>query len=66
MLRICARRVDARDGCAEVRGGIVPELGHQRMTFEQGTGTEVFTFEMDGDKAVLVGYKINSKELILK
>jgi hypothetical protein len=38
----------------------------QTTTFEQGTGTEVFTFQMQGDKAVLVGYKINSKDLILK
>ncbi len=39
---------------------------NQSTTFEQGTGTEVFTFQMDGDKAILVGYNINSKELILK
>jgi hypothetical protein len=39
---------------------------NQNTTFEQGTGTEVFTFQMDGDKAILVGYNINSKELILK
>lgn len=38
----------------------------QNTTFEQGSGTEVFTFEMSGDKAVLLGYNINSKELILK
>jgi hypothetical protein len=38
----------------------------QNTTFEQGTGTEVFTFEMVGDKAVLVGYNINSKDLIIK
>lgn len=38
----------------------------QSTTFEQGTGREVFTFQMEGDKAVLVGYNINSKELILK
>ena len=39
---------------------------NQNTTFEQGTGTEIFTFEMNGDKAVLVGYNINSKDLILK
>lgn len=39
---------------------------NQNTTFEQGTGTEVFTFQMDGEKAVLVGYNINSKDLILK
>jgi hypothetical protein len=38
----------------------------QTTTFEQGRGTEVFTFQMEGDKAVLVGYNINSKDLILK
>jgi len=39
---------------------------NQSTTFEQGSGTETFTFQMDGDKAVLVGYNINSKDLILK
>ena len=39
---------------------------NQSTTFEQGTGTETFTFQMDGDKAVLVGYNINSRDLILK
>jgi hypothetical protein len=39
---------------------------NQNTTFEQGTGTEVFTFQMVGNKAVLVGYNINSKDLILK
>ena len=38
----------------------------QSTTFEQGTGTETFTFEMNGEKAVLLGYNINSKDLILK
>lgn len=38
----------------------------QSTTFEQGAGSETFTFEMDGDKAVLIGYNINSKDLILK
>lgn len=38
----------------------------QTTTFEQGTGSEIFTFKMDGDEAVLVGYNINSKDLILK
>jgi outer membrane lipopolysaccharide assembly protein LptE/RlpB len=39
---------------------------NQSTTFEQGTGTETFTFQMEGGKAVLVGYNINSKDLILK
>lgn len=38
----------------------------QATTFEHGTGTEVFTFEMKGEKALLVGYNINSKDFILK
>ena len=38
----------------------------QNTTFEQGAGSETFTFQMDGEKAVLVGYDINSKDLILK
>jgi len=38
----------------------------QNTTFEQGTGVETFEFEMAGGKAVLVGYHINSKDLILK
>src|SRR4051812_23206746 len=39
---------------------------NQQTTFAEGSGTEVFTFEMNGDKALLVGYNINSNELILK
>ena len=39
---------------------------NQETTFAQGSGVEVFTFEMNGDKAVLVGYNINSNDLILK
>jgi len=38
----------------------------QNTTFERGTAVEVFTFQMNGDKAVLVGYNINSNDLILK
>ena len=38
----------------------------QTSTFAQGSGNETFTFEMSGDKALLVGYNIASKELILK
>jgi len=39
---------------------------NQSTTFEQGTGREVFTFQMEGDRAILVGYNINSKDLVLK
>lgn len=38
----------------------------QTTTFEQGTGTETFTFLMDGDKAILAGWHINSNDLIVK
>ena len=38
----------------------------QNTTFEQGKGTETFSFQINGDKAVLAGYHINSKDLILK
>ncbi len=38
----------------------------QNTEFEQGKGTETFTFEMDGEKAVLLGYYINSSDLIAK
>jgi hypothetical protein len=39
---------------------------NQKSTFEQGSGDEVFTFEMTDGKPVLVGYHINSNDLILK
>ena len=38
----------------------------QKTVFEHGEGTESFTFQMDGDKAVLVGYNIQSMDLITK
>ncbi len=38
----------------------------QKTVFEQGEGTESFTFQMDGDKAVLVAYNIQSRDLITK
>lgn len=38
----------------------------QKTVFEKGEGAESFTFEMDGDKAVLVGYNIQSMDLITK
>lgn len=37
----------------------------QNTTFEHGSGSETFSFHMDGEKALLVGYNINSKDLIL-
>ena len=38
----------------------------QKTVFEKGEGTESFAFEMDGEKAVLVGYNIQSMDLIIK
>jgi hypothetical protein len=38
----------------------------QKTVFENGEGTESFTFEMDGKKAVLLGYNIQSMDLITK
>lgn len=38
----------------------------QKTEFEHGTGTETFTFKIDGDKAILQGYYINSNDLITK
>ena len=38
----------------------------QKTTFERGSGTETFNFQMDAEKAKLVGYNISSKDLILK
>jgi hypothetical protein len=41
-------------------------LMNQSTTFEKGSGTETFTFEMEGEKALLVGYNIQSMDLIIK
>src|SRR3569833_1416161 len=38
----------------------------QDTKFEHGEGTESFTFVMEGDRAVLAGYNINSMDLITK
>ena len=38
----------------------------QQTIFESGQGTESFTFGMDGTNAVLVGYNIQSMDLITK
>ncbi|MGH8020949.1 MAG: hypothetical protein ACREIA_22235 [Opitutaceae bacterium] len=35
-------------------------------TFERGRGTETFTFRVSGDKATLVGYNINSLDMMTK
>jgi hypothetical protein len=38
----------------------------QETEFEQGKGTETFTYKIDGDKAALMGYNIVSNDLITK
>lgn len=38
----------------------------QKTTFETGTGTETFTFRIKNDQAKLLGYQINSRDLILR
>jgi len=38
----------------------------QQTVFERGQGTESFTFGIDGTNAVLVGYNIQSMDLITK
>ena len=38
----------------------------QQTVFEKGQGTESFTFALDGTNAVLVGYNIQSMDLIIK
>ena len=39
---------------------------NQSTTFEQGSGMETFSFEINGDKAMLLGYNINSKDMMMK
>ena len=39
---------------------------NQKTVFEKGQGTESFTFAIDGTNAVLVGYSIQSMDLITK
>ncbi len=38
----------------------------QDTSFEKGQGTETFTFRVSGDKATLVGYNINSLDMMTK
>jgi hypothetical protein len=38
----------------------------QQTVFEKGQGTESFTFALDGTNAVLIGYNIQSMDLITK
>jgi hypothetical protein len=38
----------------------------QQTVFENGQGTESFTFALDGTNAVLVGYNVQSMDLVTK
>ena len=38
----------------------------QNTTFEEGKGRETFTFRIKNEKASLLGYNINSQDLIMK
>ena len=38
----------------------------KETTFADGKGTETFTFRMEGDKALLLGYHIDSMDLLTK
>lgn len=38
----------------------------QESEFEQGKGTEIFTFALSGESCILQGYHINSKDMMLK
>ncbi len=38
----------------------------QDTTFEEGKGKETFTFRIQDEKALLLGYNINSNDLIMK
>lgn len=38
----------------------------QKTVFENGEGTESFVFQMEGEKALLLGYNIQSMDLITK
>lgn len=38
----------------------------QNTTFEEGKGTETFTFRIKNERASLLGYNINSQDLIMK
>ena len=38
----------------------------QNTTFENGKGTETFTFQIEKEKACLLGYHIESQDLIMK
>jgi hypothetical protein len=38
----------------------------QKTAFESGNGTETFSYRIVGEKPLLLGYNINSKDLIMK
>ena len=50
----------------DINNGVTTVVLVKNTTFEEGTGTETFTFRVANKKASIVGYFINSKDLILK
>jgi hypothetical protein len=48
----------------ETTGGEFVMLQENTM-FEKGTGTEVFTYAQHGDRLTLVGYQINSRDMMM-
>jgi hypothetical protein len=46
-------------------GGTMVALNYE-TSFTQGKGTEPFTYRMSGKKALLAGYNLNSKDLLLR
>ena len=38
----------------------------QQTQFENGIGVETFNYRIEGEKAILVGYNINSRDLIVE
>ena len=38
----------------------------QKTQFENGSGVETFNYRIEDEKAILVGYNINSRDLIVK
>ncbi len=46
--------------------GVMSAVLTLKVTFENGEGTETFTFLIENEKALLLGYNINSPDLIMK
>jgi hypothetical protein len=49
----------------QIFNGVTTVTLVQDTTFQKGKGTETFNFQIDGGKACLLGYNINSPDLIM-